>query len=240
MPHTNVRITDELSGYLARPQGAGPFPGIVVLMEAFGLKHHIQRACDRLARMGFSALAPDIYHGQVLDYGDMEGVRAKIPTVNDDQVMREVGSALEWLALHAGADHGRLGVLGFCMGGRLAFLTAATHGSRIRAAASFYGGSIAPDEEDRYGRTPPIVEAQHIAGPLFLGYGAEDRGIAPAEHGRIARTLSDLKKRYTLSVYPDAGHGFLCEERSAYAPAAASQAWAEVLDFFGREMGQAL
>ena len=95
----------------------------------------------------------------------------------------------------------------------------------------FYGGSIAPDGPDRFGRTPPIGEADKMQAPILLGYGAEDQGIPPSEHARIAQTLSAAKKRYTLAVYPGAAHGFLCEERTSYAPKVAERAWLEIIAF---------
>jgi len=238
MTSTNLSLNNELDAYVARPDGAGPFPAIVVLMEVFGLKRHIQQACDRLARAGLIAVAPDIYHGQTYDYSDMDGALGHIRRLDDATVMNETGAALDWLDKEPGVDPRRLGVAGFCMGGRFAFLAASRHADRLRAAACFYGGGIAPEGEDRFGRTPPIREAEAIKGPVFLGYGADDQSIGPDEHGRIAATLTGLKKRYSLSVYPGAGHGFLCEERASYAPAAAAEAWPEAIDFLHRELVQ--
>lgn len=237
MPNTNLSINEELSGYVARPSGAGPFPGLVVFMEVFGLKHHIQRACDKLAQAGFVAVAPDFYHGVRFEYTDMNGALDQIRRLDDAVVMGDAGATLDWLARQANVDGGRLGAIGFCMGGRLAFLAAARHPDRIGAAVCFYGGGIAPDGEDRFGRVPPVIEAEGIKGSLFLGYGADDQSIGASEHGRIAATLTGLKKRYTLAVYPGAGHAFLCEERQSYAPAAAAKAWPEALEFLHGELG---
>jgi carboxymethylenebutenolidase len=123
------------------------------------------------------------------------------------------------------------GIMGFCMGGRLAFLAGCHLGSRLQAVVSFYGGGIAPEGPDRFGRTPPIVSAGTLQAPVFLGYGADDGGIPPSEHARIVSALSAAKKRYTLAVYPGAGHAFLCEERANHAPVAAEIAWDESLGF---------
>jgi len=236
MQKTNQPINEHLSGYTARPSGTGPFPGVVVLMEAFGLKHHIQRACDRLAHAGFVAVAPDIYHGVTLEYTDMDKVLNQIRSVDDNRVMEEVTACLDWLATQSSVDTTNLGVVGFCMGGRLAFLAATRYPNRLRAAVCFYGGGIAPDEEDRFDRTPPIIDADKIKSAIFLGYGAEDKSIGAMEHARIARTLSDLNKRYTIAVYPGAGHAFLCEERQNFAPKVAAKAWQEAVDFLNREL----
>lgn len=236
MTDTNLSISDELNAYVAHPDGPGPFPGVVVLMEVFGLKRHIQQACDRLAGAGLLAVAPDIYHGRTYDYADMDRALGHLRRLDDDIVMNETEAALDWLDMQPNVDGKRLGVMGFCMGGRLAFLAAARHAGRLGAAVCFYGGGIAPAGEDRFGRVPPINEAQAVQGAVFLGYGADDQSIDADQHGRIATTLSRLKKRYSLSVYPGAGHGFLCEERQSHAPAAAAKAWPDAVDFLHRAL----
>ena len=120
----------------------------------------------------------------------------------------------------------------------LAFLSNCRFPGRLQAAVSFYGGAIAPDADpDRFGRTPPIGEASKMQAPMFLGYGADDQGIPGDEHARIAKTLTDLKKRYVLSVYPGAGHAFLCEERKGYAPKVEPIAWRESIEFLKANLG---
>lgn len=233
---TNTELSPSLSAYTARPKGTQTVPGMVVLMEAFGIKQHIRDVCERLAEAGYLAVAPDIYHGETFAYDDMDRVLAKVRSLDDGTVMDETGVALDWIAQQPQVRADRVGVIGFCMGGRFAFLAAIRHAGRIAASVSFYGGGIAPEGEDRFGRTPPIGEAAKLQAPLFLGYGTEDASIAASEHGRVARTLSELEKRYTLAVYPGAGHGFLCEERASYAPAAAARAWREALAFLDVEL----
>ena len=228
---TSIKISDSLNGYAVQPAGKGSFPGMVVLMEAFGITAHIQSVCERLANAGFAAVAPDIFHGDVFAYTDTDKVRPKIQTIRDDQVMGEMAESLDWLETQHNVNRERLGIIGFCMGGRLAFLAHCRFPDRLQAAVSFYGGGIAPDGPDRFGRIPPIGEAEKTRVPVFLGYGAEDSSITPTEHARVAEKLSSLKKRYTLAVYPGAGHGFLCEERASYAPAMADIAWKEAIGF---------
>lgn len=233
---TNVRIGDGLQGYVARPGQGDPSPGVIVIMEAYGLTGHVRGACDRLARAGFTALAPDHFHGELIPYTDAQAAIAKIGTLKDEILLQEVSACLDWLDMQKDVSRGRLGIIGFCMGGRLAFLANCRFPSRLKAAVSFYGGGIAPSGPDRFGRTPPIGEATAMQAPLFLGYGADDTGIPPAEHARVAETLSATKKRYTLAVYPGAGHAFLCEERANYAPVAAEIAWRESIDFFKAQL----
>ncbi|MGA9854129.1 MAG: dienelactone hydrolase family protein [Gammaproteobacteria bacterium] len=228
---TNTQISKTLQGYAAFPQAHGRFPGVVVMMEAFGITGHIRGVCQRLAKAGWVALAPDIFHGEVMSYTDTDKIMAKLPTLRDDVILNEIGQSLDWLAAHKNVKSESLGIIGFCMGGRLAFLANCRFPERLKAAVGFYGGGIAPSGPDRFGRTPPIIEADKMQAPILLGYGADDQGIPPAEHARIAETLSAGKKRYSLAVYPGAGHGFLCEERASYAPQAAEQAWPEIIGF---------
>jgi carboxymethylenebutenolidase len=228
---TNTRIGGGLEAYVVRPAGEGPFPAMLVLMEAYGITGHIKHVCTRFAEAGYLAVAPDIFHGEVIAYSDLPAVMAKIPTVKDDLVMQEIGASLDWLDAQADAKKDAVGIIGFCMGGRLAFLAACRHAERLKAAVCFYGGGIAPDGADRFGRAPPLGEAEKLQSAVFLGYGADDGGITAAEHARIATALSTAKKRYTLAVYPSAGHAFLCEERANYAPEAAELAWRESMGF---------
>jgi carboxymethylenebutenolidase len=236
--HNNVRIASTLEGYVERPQGEGPFPGVVVIMEAYGITGHIHDACKRLAAAGFVALAPDHFHGEVIPYADSQKAMAKIATLQDEQLVKEVALCLDWFDQQDGVKKACHGIIGFCMGGRLAFLSNCRLPARLQAAVSFYGGAIDPGvSPDRFGRIPPIGEADKMQAPMFLGYGADDQGIPGDEHARIAKVLTDLKRRYVLSVYPGAGHAFLCEERAAYAPAVAPLGWRDALDFLRANLG---
>lgn len=234
---TNTEIRKGLQGFVAQPKGKGPFPGVVVLMEAYGITGHIQGVCRRIAEAGYTALAPDLFHGEVIPYADAPAAMAKIPTLKDAVMLDEIGASLDWLEATNGKP-GRNGIIGFCMGGRLAFLANCRFPARLQAAVGFYGGGIAPEGAgpDKFGRTPPIGEADNMQGPIYLGYGTDDQGITPAEHARIAGVLSGAKKRYTLAVYPGAAHAFLCEERANYAPAAAALAWRDALDFLAAQL----
>jgi carboxymethylenebutenolidase len=185
---------------------------------------------ERFARAGYMALAPDIYHGDTFDYADREGAIARLDEVDDDVAMREVGASLDMLASQ-GARDGRLGIIGFCMGGRLAFLGNAVHGQRLAASVSFYGGGIAP-AVPRGKRKPLIDRVEELSAPQLLIYGARDASIASDEHARIAKALSDANKRYTLAVLPDAPHAFATFDRDSYHASAAEAAWRIAFAFF--------
>ena len=227
----NVEIRKGLEGYLAKPKTKTVQAGVVVIMEAYGMTGHIQGVCKRLADAGYTALAPDLFHGELIPYNTaVDTVIAKIKTLKDEAMLDEVAASLDWLDTQG--MKGRNGIIGFCMGGRLAFLANCRFPDQLQATVGFYGSGIAPGvDRDRFGRTPPVGEAAAMKNPIFLGYGAEDPGIPPAEHARVVDALSSAKKRYTLAVYPGAGHAFLCEERGNYAPEVAKRAWRDTLDF---------
>ncbi|HLW74209.1 MAG TPA: dienelactone hydrolase family protein [Gammaproteobacteria bacterium] len=234
---TNVEIRKDLQGFVTKPKSKGASPGVIVIMEAYGLTGHVQGACRRLADAGYTALAPDFFHGEVIPYTDAPAAMAKVATLKDTVMLDEISAGLDWLDAESGKP-GKNGIIGFCMGGRLAFLANCRFPARLQAAVGFYGGAIAPESTgpDKFGRTPPIGEAGSMQAPIYLGYGADDQGIPPAEHARVAGLLSAAKKRYTLAVYPGAAHAFLCEERANYAPTAAALAWRDIIDFLAAQL----
>lgn len=224
----SVSLAPGVSGYLAKPSGV-PGIGVVVMMEAFGLNAFVRGVCDRFARAGYMALAPDVYHGHTFDYDDRDRAIARLGDVDDDVAMREVGYALDMLATQGARD--RLAIIGFCMGGRLAFLANAVHGARLAASVSFYGGGIAPAVPHGT-RTPLLDRVPELSAPQLLIYGARDASIASDEHARIAKALSDANKRYTLAVLPDAPHAFATFDRDSYHAPAAEAAWRMAFAFF--------
>lgn len=224
-----------LSAYYVAPVNASKAPAIVVFMEAFGLNENIKGFCDRLADQGYAAIAPDIYHGQVFPYSDLQGAVAKLKTLKDDGVMQEFGQSLEFLQTRREVRPGGVGVTGFCMGGRYTFLANAVYPKQIKAAVSFYGGGIAATN-DVAGRPSLLGQVAAMVAPLMLMYGSEDSYIVAEEHQRIALALSAAKKRYTINVFAGAGHGFMSDRRESYNPAAAAEASAMMMAFFDRHL----
>jgi len=209
-----------LGAYLAEPQGASR-GGIVVVQEIFGVNAHIRSICDRLAAEGYTSIAPAIFDrfepGFETGYSpaDVEKAKALMPQFRMDACLLDVEAARA-----AVGPAGKVGIVGFCLGGSVAFATA-TRLEGFSGASCFYGGMV-----------------QNFAGetarcPVQLHYGADDASI-PAEN------YLDVKARQPKAefhVYEAAGHGFNCDQRQSYAPAAAALAWQRTLDFLARTLG---
>jgi carboxymethylenebutenolidase len=231
-----VDVADGLKGYYGQPEGDGPFPGVVIYIEAFGVNDHFKRLTARFAEAGYAALTPDIFDGAIYSYDDLDNAIGHLSRMDDDKVMAQTGQCLDFLAARPEVDGDRVGVTGFCMGGRFAFLANAALGGRFKAAVAFYGGGIGP-VEDFAGRKTLLDRAPEMAAPITLFYGAEDQSILPDELGRIAEALAKANKRFTMTVFPGVGHGFFCEERASYDEEAADVAWRGTLHFFGAHLG---
>ena len=220
--------------YYAAPAGTGPFPGVLVFQEAFGVNDYVQSEVKRLADHGYAAISPDLFDGKTFSYEDRDGIFPRLKVLTDNGMLDHVRASAAFLRAQSEVKKGAFGAVGFCMGGRLAVLTAIELGEEIAAASSFYGGGIAPKEP----RFWPVLTDRlaDVKAELLLLYGAEDQSIEPAEHGRIAETLSAAKKRYALVVYPGAGHAFASRDREAYEPGVAENAWARTLALFDRTL----
>lgn len=213
-----------------RPRGTG----VLVFMEAFGLNDHIRSITRRLASQGHVALAPDLYHRQgdaiIGDYEDPSGIMGAFAALDVDALAQDVAVAHDALVHQDGVESGRIGSIGFCLGGWAAFLAATRH--QLCAAACFYGAGIA---HPRPGSPlPPLVdEAAAISGRVLALYGADDPHIPMEEVDAVRAALDEAGVAAEVIVFDDAGHGFFCDARDAYAPDAAARAWREVLELFG-------
>jgi carboxymethylenebutenolidase len=221
--------------YYAEPAGDGPFPGVLVFQEAFGVDDYVQSETRRLAEHGYAAIAPDLFDGQTYSYDDRDSIFPRLSVLTDNGMLERVNPAVHFLDAQPKVKKSPYGTVGFCMGGRLSVVVAAELGEKIGVAVSFYGGGMAPDEQRAF--TPVLDRLPKITAELLLIYGGEDASIAPREHGRIAEALSAHKKKYTLTVYPHAGHAFASSGRPAnYDAQIAADAWARTLHLFERTL----
>lgn len=228
-----IDIAPELRAWRALPDDADASPGVLIYIEAFGVNAHMRNVAERYARAGYTAIVPDIYHGKIVDYGDMNAILPILRNLDEAQIMRESAQALD--ALSEAGVRSRPATVGFCLGGRLAFLAGLELGNRLSAVVAYYGGGIGP-EKDRFERPILIERAAELPVPVLFNYGGKDTSITPAEHGRIATALSEAGKRYVMSVYPEAGHGFDCNERDSYNAKASAEAWALTQHFLQQHL----
>lgn len=230
-----VALAADNHAYYAGADNDGA-PGIVVIQEAFGVNAFVKATCDRFATRGLNAIAPDYYHGRTFDYADRDNAIAAVNDIDDDLAMKETAAGVDAL-IARGARRDAIAVVGFCMGGRLAFLANATLGTRLAATVSFYGGGIAPPEPK--GKRKPLLDrVGDITAPALLIYGAKDASIGPEEHARLARALTEANKRYTIAVFPEAPHAFATFDRESYREQAAAQAWRTAEDFLAACFGR--
>ncbi len=219
--------------FYARPTKSGKHPLIVVFFEVFGLNEHFQHVASQIAENGYCAVVPDLFDGKVFSYSDIQAAMNIAKDLKSDTIMEHITQSIDRLNDQPEVDTRRCGLIGFCMGGRISFMAACKLGSRIKAAVSFYGGSIAPTVPDRMGRTSLLTEENlsNLSAPLFLAYGSQDTHIPPEEHARIVEALGRHKKRYTLALF-DGPHAFASDRRESYRPAAAAQAWKMAYEHF--------
>lgn len=224
--------------YVARPEGT-PRGAVVVCFEIFGLNGHMEDLCRRFAESGYVAAAPDFYHRnedeRTAPYSDKEGAFTLANTITDSSVMSDIDSVYAYLKSLSDIDETRLGIVGYCMGGRLAFLTACRNPD-LKACVSFYGGGIATKSRFQGLTTIPLEEAGSIETPMFLAYGGQDQSIPPEHIQTIRDRLRELGKKADIQIYPEAGHGFLCDERESYNAEAAKNGWTRTIAFLNEHM----
>jgi carboxymethylenebutenolidase len=214
-----------MTAYVARPEGGGPHPGLLIFQEAFGVNHHIRNVSERFAAEGYVAIAPELFHrtappGFEVTYTDFPAVKSHMQAVTTETAEADVRSAYEWLRSNAQVKTSEISSVGFCMGGRVSFL--ANSVVPLRAAVSFYGGGIAPRLLDR---------ASRLHAPSLLIWGGLDKHITPEHRKAVTEALSALQKIYVNVEFSRADHGFFCDERAPYEPHSARQAWALTLEF---------
>jgi carboxymethylenebutenolidase len=242
---TTVQIVEidaeagRMPAQVARPAEGGPHPGIIVVMEAFGLNDHIKDVARRLAAEGFVTLAPDLYYREAVRmtaYEDLPQAIRLMTGLWDDKIVADMEAAIAFVRRQPGVRGDRVGVTGFCMGGRVSFLTACRSGA-IAAAVPFYGGGIASGEPSARQPVVPIDLAGQLRCPVLAFFGGDDPFIPPADIERVRTTLGALGPQHEVVVYDGAPHGFFCNERSSYRPDAAQDAWARTLRFFRAHLG---
>jgi len=216
------------NGYLATPaEGAGP--GVLVIQEWWGLVPQLKGVCDKLAVEGFTALAPDLYHGEYAEHTEMDKAGQLMTSLPPDRAAKDMGGAIDYLLAHPEVRGDAVGVMGFCMGGMLSWTIAALQGSKVGAAVPYYGYPSGESEPDWSGLSASV-----------LGHMADnDDFFPPSGVTALAAKLEEMGKDVTIHVYPGTGHAF-CNETNAlgtYDADAARQAWVRTLEHLREHLG---
>ncbi|HEY9107837.1 MAG TPA: dienelactone hydrolase family protein [Roseateles sp.] len=227
----------EMSAYRAQPAGGNNLPVILVASEIFGVHEHIADVCRRFAKLGYLAIAPELFvrHGDAGAYTETARLIAEVVNkAGDAQVMADLDATVAWAADHGG-DTARLGITGFCWGGRMTWRYVA-HNPRVKAGVAWYG----PVARSYHPGDKTIVElAAGIKAPVLGLYGAADGGIPVDTLTQLEaalRAAGNLKSEFV--VYPDTPHAFHADYRPSYRKAAADDGWAKCVAWF-RENGVA-
>lgn len=213
-----------LMGYLARPQQEGPFPAVIVVQEWWGVDEHIKDVTRRFAQEGFSALAPDLYHGVVTSEPDQ--ARKLVMELDMGAAVSEIRKAVDYLLAQSYAAGAKAGLVGFCMGGRLA-LQAAHYEDKLGAVVAFYGTPLSAEE------------AAQVKAPIMGNYGSLDQGIPLERVQTMQAALERAGIENDVKVYQNAMHAFFNDTRpSGYHPEAAKDAWQRTLSWFREHLGK--
>jgi len=214
----------------ARPAAGARVPGVLVIQEAFGLNGHIKDVARRIAAEGYAALAPDLYwrggKGRSVGYDQLPEAIALMQSLKEPDVVADVGSAVAWLEKQPTARADRIGITGFCMGGRVSFLAACELPDKIRASVPFYGGGI------------PVERTEKLRCPVLAFFGEKDAFIPLDSVERLKAEAKRHGKQVEVVVYPGADHGFFCNERASYQAAAAADSWERLKQFFAAHLKQ--
>ena len=222
----------EIPGYRAMPASGGNFPIVLVVQEIFGVHEHIKDVCRRFAKVGYCAVAPELFarQGDVSKISDVQQIiNTVVSKVPDAQVMSDLDAAVAWAARNSRGNQQRVAITGFCWGGRIVWLYAALNGN-LKAGAAFYGRL----EGDTNALVPknPLDYAGGLRAPVIGFYGGKDTGIPQSSVEKMKLALKVVDSDSLINVYPNADHGFHADYRPSYNKEAAQDAWAKMLVWF--------
>jgi carboxymethylenebutenolidase len=228
-----VPVNDgEIPAYRALPETGGPFPVILVVQEIFGVHEHIKDICRRLAKLGYLAVAPELYarQGDVSKITNFQEIFSKVVSkVPDKQVMSDLDAAVAWAKATGKGDVAKLGVTGFCWGGRIVWLYSA-HNPNVKAGVAWYGRLVG--EPDELHPKHPIDVISAIQSPILGLYGEADQGIPVASVEKMRAALKEAGKKAEIVLYPDTPHAFFADYRPSYRKDTAEDGWKRMLEWF--------
>jgi carboxymethylenebutenolidase len=222
----------EIPAYRALPATGGPHPVVLVVQEIFGVHEHIKDICRRLAKIGYFAIAPELYarQGDVSKLKDVQDILTNVVSkVPDAQVMSDLDATVAWVAAGGQGDTTRLGITGFCWGGRVVWLYCA-HNPSVKAGVAWYGRLVGQASE--LTPTHPVDIARSLEVPVLGLYGGADQGIPISTIEQMRTALERGSSGSQIVVYEDAPHGFNADYRPSYRKDTATDAWKRMAAWF--------
>jgi carboxymethylenebutenolidase len=233
-----IRITghggDEINAYFAEPHGDGPFPGVVIIHHMPGWDESTTEIANRFAAHGYLAIVPNLHHRDApgASPDDAAAAARAAGGVPDDRLVGDVGGAASWLRARPDSN-GKVGVIGYCSGGRQAFLAACS--LDIDAAVDCYGAFVVGDPPEAMSRMKPLLHlAENLHCPLLGLFGLDYQFPSPDQVDTLEAELQRLGKEHEFHRYEGAGHAFFNTARDSYRPAAAADGWQRIFSFYGR------
>ncbi|MFI9646393.1 dienelactone hydrolase family protein [Streptomyces sp. NPDC052040] len=231
--------------YLVHPDDRNPHPAVLLYMDAFGLRPSLKAMADRLAGHGYTVLVPNVFYrggrAPVVELPDFidtstrpdlfQKIMPLMAELTPEAVERDAIACLGWLADCPQAADGPIGTAGYCMGARLALLTAAAVPERVAAVAGFHGGRLATDAPDS-----PHLVADRVTAEVYFGHADQDASLPPEQIERLEKALTDAGVRHRCEVYTGAPHGYTQADTSHYHAEAAERHWTELLALLDRAL----
>ncbi len=220
-----------IPAYRAMPAKGGSFPIVLVIQEIFGVHEHMQDVCRRFAKLGYLAIAPELFvrQGDVANLSDINQIRPIVAKVPDTQVLSDLDATVAWAKQMSKGDTARLGITGFCWGGRITWLYTA-HNPQVKAGVAWYGRLVG----DRTPLQPqyPLDLVSLIKAPVLGLYGGQDTGIPIATVEQMRSAFKELSAPSEIIVYPEAPHAFFADYRPSYRPKEAEDGWKRLQAWF--------
>ncbi len=221
----------EMPTYVSVPSGSGPFPAVVVIQTIRGVNQFIKDQSDKLAGEGYAAVAPDLFH-RITD-PNLTDPYERGATLSDPEIIADCNAAVDFLLGHSAVDNDRIGIVGFCMGGRVAWLAAATN-PHYKAAVPYYGGNILVARGA--GVQSPFELTDGINCPILFHFGEIDANPSQDDMAKLVTELTRLGKPHQFLSYPEADHGFADHTGARYNREGAEIAWPRTLQFFAAHL----
>ena len=242
--HITIRTADgECPTHVLTPEGDGPWPAVIIYMDALGMRPAMVEVAERLAANGYLALLPDIFYRsipyhiptptEVFASGDFMGIIGPLmAATGPDKAAEDTRYFLDYLDTRSDVKGKKVGTVGFCMGGGMAIAAAGTWPDRIGAAASYHGGRLAVDEPNS-----PHLLAPKIKAEVYVAGADNDQSYPPEMHEKLKKAFDEAGVKYRAEIYEGAMHGWMKPDFPIYNEEAAERGWREMLALFGRALG---